>query len=248
MATNRIDGRLLLALLLAAGLAPALVRAAPGIEERPAITASAAASSRDLSVAMFEQFQQFQAQIDALTGRIEELEHALGQAREQDKARYLDLDARIKQLEQAARQPAPSASVPAAPPSGSADSDEKALYDRAAALVKDKQYDAAISAFEQQLKQFPRGEFAPQAMYWLGEMWQVAATPDMAKAGRYFYRVYNETPKNLRAGTAMYRHGLLQCQQNEVAKGRVTLSKVLVQYPGSQDAKLADAALKQQCQ
>lgn len=245
---------LLPALLPALLLPSGLVAAAPGVEERPAMTAAAAAaSSRDLSVAMFEQFQQFQAQLDALTGRIEELEHALRQAAEQDKARYLDIDARLKQLEQAAQRPAaaPSAGAPATAPGASpvetADSDEKALYDRAVALVKDKQYDASISAFEQQLKQYPRGEMAPLAMYWLGEMWLVAATPDAAKAGRYFYRVYNESPKSLRASTAMYRHGLLQCQHDEVAKGRVTLSKVLVQYPGTADARLADTALKQ-CQ
>lgn len=219
----------------------------PGVEERSAVTpAGSAAAAQDLSVTVFEQLQQYQGQIEALTGRIEELEHALRQAREQEKARYLDLDARLKQLEQGARPAA--AEGTAAAPAADVVSDEQATYDRATTLVREKKYDDAITAFEQQLKQFPRGERAPMAMYWLGQMWLVASTPDAPKAGRYFHRVYNEFPKSLYAGNAMYRHGLLQCQQDETAKGRVTLSKVLVQYPGSPDAKLAESALRQQCQ
>lgn len=234
-------------------LAATAGQAGPGVEERPAVTAAtAAAATQDLSVAVFEQLQQFQSQIETLTGRIEELEHALQQAREQEKARYLDTDARLKQLEQQVAKAAAAAATPAAVDAPAAtestvDGDEKAVYDRARALVREKKFDEAIAVFNQQLKQFPQGELAPSAMYWLGEMWLVAAVPDAAKAGRYFYRVYNEFPKSTWAGTAMYRHGILQCQADETAKGRVTLSKVPLQYPGTQDAKLADAALKQQC-
>ncbi|MFZ5723139.1 MAG: YbgF trimerization domain-containing protein [Pseudomonadota bacterium] len=235
--------------LLAGPLSVTAGQAGPGVEERPAVTAArAAADAPDISIAVFEQLQQFQSQVEALTGRIEQLEHALTQAREQEKARYLDTDARLKQLEQAkpaAAVPAATAEPPAATPAATAGSDEKTLFEQARALVREKKYDAAIDAFGEQLKQFPRGELVPSAMYWLGEMWLVASAPDAPKAGRYFYRVYNEFPKSSWAGTAMYRHGLLQCQGEEASKGRVTLSKVLIQYPGSQDAKLADAALKQ---
>lgn len=224
---------------------------APGVEERPAGrpaatgTAPAAAGAADVSVAVFEQFQQFQSQVEVLTGRVEQLEFELRQAREQERARYVDLDARLKALEQSARQ-RPAESAAAADPAPAGADDEKALFDRGLAQVREKKYDAAINAFEVQLKQFPRGELAPTAMYWLGEMWLAASTPDAAKAGRYFYRVYNEFPKSPRAGTAMYRHGLLQCQ-DDVPKGRVTLNKVVIQYAGSPDAKLAENALKQQC-
>ena len=231
------------------------VLAAPGVEERNAGNAGAVAPSTDQSIAVFEQFQQFQSEIETLTGRVEQLEHALGQARDQDRARYLDLDARIKALELAAQKPAAeagAATVPAAAAAAgtalpAATDDEKALFDRALALVREKKYDAAIDQFEQQLKLFPRGELAPTAMYWLGEMWLVASVPDAPKAGRYFYRVYNEYPKSTRASAAMYRHGLLQCQGDELAKGRVTLNKVIIQYSASQDAKLAEMALQQQC-
>lgn len=239
----------------------------PGIEERPTVTpglpaadgaalrstvSSDAGSSPDISVTVFEQFQQFQMQIEALTGRIEQLEHALQQSSAQERARYVDLDSRIRALEQAAKQrpvDASSASVPGAvEPTDTEQIDpEKAQFDRALSLVRAQKYDDAIDAFQQQLKQFPRGELAPVAMYWLGEMWLVASRPDVAKAGRFFRRVYNEYPKSSRASLAMYRHGLIQCQNDEVPSGRVTLNKVIVQYPGSQDAKAADIALKQQC-
>ncbi len=235
--------------LLAAGVAMA-GKTGPGIEERPAVTvgaaASATATASDVSVTVFEQFQQYQAQIEALTGRVEELEHALSQAREQERARYLDVDGRLKALEQAPKAAQPVAAPVETAAEPAAGDDEKVLFERGRALVREKKYDDAIGAFEQQLKQFPRGELVPNAMFWLGQMWLAASQPDAPKAGRYFYRVYNEYPKSPLASNAMYQHGIVQCQE-DVTKGRVTLNRVIVQYPGSPDAKLADNALKQQC-
>lgn len=226
--------------------------AGPVVEARSAGNPAASAAVTDLSVAVFEQLQQFQSQIEVLTGRVEQLEHDLRQAREQERARYMDLDGRIVAMEKAAEKAAAEKTavnvVPAdAAPAAAAETDsEQVFFDRALALVRDKKYDDAIPVFEQQLKRFPRGELVPATLYWLGEMWQVATAPDVPKAGRYFYRVYNEYPKSTRASAAMYRHGLIQCL-DDVAKGRVTLNKVLVQHPGSADAVLAEAALKNQC-
>ncbi len=223
----------------------------PGIEERPAVTASSgAASAQDISVTVFEQLQQYQSQIETLTGRVEELEHALQQARDQEKARYLDTDSRLKQLEQQSTvaAPATASTAPAATSTGNTSvGDEQAMFERARDLVRSKKYDEAITAFGEQLKAYPVGDLFPSAMYWLGEMWQVASTPDLPKAGRYFYRVYNEFPKNNWAPAAMLRHGQLQCQGDEMTKGRVTLARVMSQYAGSPEAKKAEAALKQ-CQ
>lgn len=247
---------ILLPLALAIG---STVFAAPGVEERNAGAPSSSTAASDMSVVVFEQIQQFRAQIEVLTGRVEQLEHDLRQAREQERARYIDLDARIAAIEKAAVAAEKAAkAVPVAAPDAVASSstpalpapsveEEQALFDQALLLVREQKYDAAIVAFEQQLKRFPRGELTPTTMYWLGEMWQAATTPDVPKAGRYFYRVYNEYPKSTRASAAMYKHGLIQCLGDELAKGRMTLSRVLTQYPASADAKLADSALRQQC-
>lgn len=250
---------LLLPMAIAIGsvVLTAPVLAAPGVEERSAGSGAPAASG-DIAVIVFEQFQQFRAQVEALTGRVEQLEYDLKQAREQEKARYVDLDSRAGKLEKAAEEAAKAAEEAAKKPlvadesaavadtgPSSAD-DEQVLFDRGLALVKEKKFDDAIAAFEQQLKRFPRGELTPTAMYWLGEMWRVASRPDLPKAGRYFYRVYNEYPKSSRASAAMYLHGLLTCQ-DDLAKARVILNKVLIQHPGTKDAELADNALKNQC-
>lgn len=224
--------------------------AGPGIEERPAVTAgasTAAAVNPDLSITVFEQLQQYQSQIETLTGRIEQLEHALSQAREQEKARYLDTDARLKQLEQAPKAAAPVAAATPVADAPSAGDDEKALFDRARALVREKKFDDAITAFGEQIRQYPNGELFPSALYWLGEMWLVASTPDAPKAGRHFYRVYNEFPKNSWAPAAMYRHGQLLCQGEDIKKGRLTLARVMSQYSSAAEAKKAETALKQ-CQ
>lgn len=248
-----------LPLLFAAGLAQAA--GLPVIEERAATqrapvavvapASPAVASGSDAAVAVFEQLQQYQAQIEALTGRVEELEHQLKQARDQQRAQYVDLDGRVNALQQAkavAAEPVgavPAVPVVVVPPAAG---DEKGLYESAQALVREKKFDDAIKVFEQQLKQYPRGELTPQAMYWLGELWLAVPVADAPKAGRYFYRVYNEYPKHARASASMYKHGLIQCQAAEVAKGRLTLNRLIVSHAGTPEAKLAEAALKQQCQ
>lgn len=220
----------------------------PDIEERaaatPATLASAAAS--DAAIAVFEQIEQLQSQIDALNGRVEELEHALEQSRREQKARYLDVDARLGALEQAGAAPVlpPDAAVPAAGPE-----DEKTQYERSRDLVvKERRFTEAITGFERQLADYPKGEYAPLALYWLGEVWLAVEKPDAAKARRYFERVVAEFPKNSKVPASLYKTGLLQCQAGEQAQGRVTLNKVIVQSPGTPEAKLAATALKQSCQ
>jgi TolA-binding protein len=152
-----------------AGVAAQAVQAGPGVEERPAITVATASAGLDSATAVFEQLQQYQTQIEALTGRIEELEHALSQAREQEKSRYLDTDARLKQLEQAPKAPAAVVAPvgPVAVPA--AGNDEKAMFDRARALVREKKFDEAIAAVGAQGKQLPTGELFPWALYGAGE-------------------------------------------------------------------------------
>lgn len=247
---------LLLALpLMAAGPVLAAGTAAPVVEDRSSlpqrpVAASSGSAGADSAVVVFEQLQQFQAQVEALTGRVEQLEHELAQLREQQKTQYVDVDRRLSAL---AAQPAAAAAVPPgldpapATPTNVADGGEQGLYDQAQGFVRERRLEDAIRAFTHQLRQFPRGELAPQAMYWLGELWLAAPTPDVPLAGRYFYRVYNEYPKHARAPAAMYRHGLVQCQLGETAKGRVTLNRVIVQHAGSADAKMAEAALREQC-
>ncbi len=227
----------------------------PAVEDRPALASgavsrasSATAPSADLSVTVFERFGQFQLQLETLTGRIEQLEHELQQAREQARVRYVDVDARLNALQQSALSGGADAgsSADVAPPQPAVD-DEKLAYDRATGLVRANKFDDAIKAFDAQLKDFPRGELAPLAMYWLGEMWLVASAPDESKSARYFYRVFNEYPKSSRAGAAMYKYAVIQCQ-SDAPKGRVLLNKVILQHAGTLEAKQAQAALKQQCQ
>lgn len=233
----------------------------PGVEERPTAPSGPAfrgmppaeSLSADLSVTIYERFQQFQGQLEVLTGRIEQLEYELRQEKEQSRVRYLDIDARLNALQQASRSTvgvvggSADSTAGSAAQSAAGSDDEKAAYARATGLVREKKYDEAIKAFDAQIKDFPRGELTPLAMYWLGEMWLVASAPDAPKAGRYFYRVFNEFPKTGRAGAAMYRYALIQCQ-DDVSKGRVLLNKVILQYPDTTEAKQAQAALKQQCQ
>lgn len=225
-----------------------LPAAAATVAAGPVAAGPAEDSGSDASTAMFEQLQSMRSLIESLTGRIEELENAQRLAREEQKARYLDLDARINAL---GNTPAAAAAVgtPATTPApvDAGSNAERDEYEAAKQLVLNSRYTEAIKAFERYLKNYPRGEYMAHALYWLGEMWLVVDTPDPALAQRYFARVPNEFPKSDKAPAAVYKIGLLQCQGGDKAKGRVTLSRLKVQYGASPEARLVDDALVQYC-
>jgi TolA-binding protein len=64
-----------------------------------------------------------------------------------------------------------AATPPAAAANYSTNQDENQAYDAAVNMVlKEKNYDKAIPAFEGFIKQFPNSSYVPNAHYWLGQL------------------------------------------------------------------------------
>ena len=125
-----------------------------------------------------------------LEGRIEELEFQLKRNEDEFRDRYLDLDARISRMSGAgATQPTaqgaatPWSSMPplkgdnqpvymtdSPSPEAGREEREQADYQKAFGLIRDREFDQALIALRQLLRDYPRGNLSGNAQFWLGEV------------------------------------------------------------------------------
>ncbi len=107
---------------------------------------------------------------------------------------------------------------------------EGEAYRAAYALVRGQQWDAAISAFNEFLQAYPAGRYAPNAHYWLGELYLVTSPPQLESARQSFMLLLSEYPDNNKVPDAMYKLGKVYYQKGNRATGREYLDRVIEEY------------------
>ncbi|OOZ40127.1 tol-pal system protein YbgF [Solemya pervernicosa gill symbiont] len=120
---------------------------------------------------------------------------------------------------------------------------EQIAYQRAFGLLKEGNYRQAIGAFTSQLNAFPRGNYADNARYWMGEAYYVMRdfTPALAE----FSKVQSEFPSSAKVADATLKIGYIRYELKEYDEARRVLDSVKSRYPGSRSARLADKRLQQ---
>ena len=196
---------------------------------------------------LFYQIQQLQQEVMRLNGKVEEQSHELRQLREQSLQRYVDLDKRLS-AGVAGSAAAPIACgeaatvvsgpvVAAASPVAAAGQSEVAeqrgegeSYRAAYALVRGQQFDQAVPAFKQFLRDYPDGKYAPNAHYWLGELYLVSQPPDLESSRQAFMLLLSQYPDNSKAPDALYKLGKVQFMKGNREKAREYLDQVIRDY------------------
>lgn len=120
-------------------------------------------------------------------------------------------------------------------------SGERAAYRAASDLLRIGRYEDAIAGFQTQLKQYPGGELAANAQYWIGEAYYVTRQFDRAMAE--FQRVPAEYPQSPKAADALLKVGYIQYERRQFAAARQTLTDLKATWPNSPAARLADNRL-----
>ncbi|MEQ8692376.1 MAG: tol-pal system protein YbgF [Pseudomonadales bacterium] len=195
---------------------------------------------------LFVQLQQLQQEVMRLNGRVEEQANEIRTLKEQSLERYMDLDRRLAGGGGAA-------SAPIAAPAGSSRVDtlmqagdasaeqpgEGDAYRAAYALVRSQEFDAAVTSFKQFLQRFPDGRYAPNAHYWLGELYLVVkpAAPELARQS--FRLLLDEYPDNAKVPDAMYKLGQVHYVKGNRDKAREYLNRVIREHSDSAAANLA---------
>ena len=197
--------------------------------------------------------QQLEADVRRLNGLLEEANQALTRLEAQSLERYVDLDRRIAAgvaadgIVEGASDDSTAATPPNigagedAGPAGNADPQvgEEAAYRAAYELVREKSFDEAVTAFLAFLDDFPFGRYAPNAHYWLGELYLVLDPPDPELARQSFKLLLDQYPADPKVPDALYKLGRVQFIKGNRQRSQEYLDEVIREYPSHAAAQLA---------
>jgi len=188
--------------------------------------------------------------VRAVHNDVDQMNNAIEAGRRQQRDMYTDLDQRLKNLESrgsaasgaaAAGAGAAAAATPNAPDASSA-GDDKTSYQSAFNLLKDGQYDRAISAFQKFLAGYPDSSLADNAQYWLGEAFYVNKAYPEAQAA--FQRVIDKYPQSRKISDALLKIGYCRYEMKQWDSARQVLGQVVARFSDTPAGRLAQQRLE----
>jgi tol-pal system protein YbgF len=178
-------------------------------------------------------------ELRAMHNDVDVLNNSVEANRKQQRDLYADLDRRMKTLE------AHGAAGAGAGSAGSGDAgsgpDDKDAYQSAFTLLKESQYDRAITAFQKFLVSFPDSSLADNAQYWLGEAYYVNKSFPEALAA--FQRVIDKYPQSRKRPDALLKIGYCQYELKQWDLANRTLTQVATQFRDTPAGHLAQQRL-----
>ncbi|MEH6581014.1 MAG: tol-pal system protein YbgF [Halioglobus sp.] len=227
--------------------------AAPTAQPMAAPSAPTGGQSADQNLGnLFYQLQQLQQEVMMLNGKVEEQAHELRKLREQNLERYVDVDRRLSEVgggsggsPAAAATTGGAATIASQPPAGQASvaelPGEGEAYRAAYALVRNQQFDQAVDGFQQFLQNYPAGKYAPNAHYWLGELYLVIVPADLESSRQAFMLLLDQYPDNSKIPDALYKLGKVHFMKGNRDRAKEFFDRVIAEYGSSNNsaAKLA---------
>lgn len=267
-----MKARVLLMLCAASASVFAQTGALPPVIDNSVYAASGNRGAQASENAIFEvlsRIEQLQAEVQQLRGMVEEQAQTIADLERKQNNIYTDLDQRVESLSSVAQSmqhnqtvapttspesaapPQPvaqpvvesSAQIKSQEPPPPPPPNEHELYQSAYETLRNGRNNEAIRAFEALLAQFPKGEYADNAQYWLAEAHKINRDIDAARAA--FFRVVSNYPTSSKVPDALLKLGYIEFEQNNMAKARDYLTQVTVNYPGTTAAHLASKKLAQ---
>ena len=187
------------------------------------------------------QLEALRAELSRSRGQIEVMLNQLEVAEKRQKDLYVDIDTRLRKLEQVQEQTSAAALKP--PADAGPSEAEKKTYESALNHFKLGNYSSAIDLLQNMLSSYPGSKLAPNAQYWIG----------MGYSGRRDYRnaiaahqkVISTWPDDPKAADAMLSIASAQEAMGDRNAAQKTLQNVLAKYPGSAAAANAKLRLTQ---
>ncbi|HEY2336430.1 MAG TPA: tol-pal system protein YbgF [Burkholderiales bacterium] len=190
-----------------------------------------AATDRSALLELSAQMQAMRDDLAKIRGQVEVLANQMETADKRQKDLYLDIDTRLRKLEQGREGPAASTDNKPAAAEAEASPAETRAYQAALDQFKLGNYALAVSAMQGFMLTYPNSPLAPNAQYWIG----------MAHSGQRDYKsaisaqrkLLAAWPDNPKAPDAML--SIASAQETMGAKGEAqkTLQEIIARYPGS---------------
>ena len=192
-----------------------------------------------------QQLDMLQGDVDSIRGSIELHNHQLGQILERQRELYLELQNRFSNLSEQTASAENSVGVVA--PSAQAtrptgQSEEQAYQSAVNLILKERNYDDAIPAFQVFLSTFPSSSYTENAHYWLGQL--LFNKQDWDGAKQQFESVVNQFADSPKRADAILKLGMVEKSVGNKAKAKRLFEQVVAEYPDATPSRLANEQLK----
>lgn len=111
------------------------------------------------------------------------------------------------------------------------------LYEMARQHYEQGNYDAARKGFEELIARFSKSDLADNARFWIGESYFREKWYE--KAILEYQKAIDDYPKGNKVPAALLKQGIAFSYIGKTTEARVVLNKLVKQFPGSSDAKVA---------
>lgn len=249
--------------LLVSAAGPVLAASAPVSDLNDSYTASSGSSettsqrlqrlldnSNRVQARLQQQVDSQAADLSNLRGTIERNNYDMKQMVERQRQLFIELDklrTEVNELKKSGVSAAGSstaaetASVAASPEVIKASGDEQSAYQAAVDLIlKDRDYDGAITALKDFQVKYPNSGYAANAHYWLGQLY-FAKKQDVDSA-KSFAAVASYKDSSKRADALVKLGDIAKRNNNDKAANKY-YQQVISEYPNSSAAKLAQSNL-----
>jgi tol-pal system protein YbgF len=207
--------------------------------------ASERAADRGALLDLAQQIESLRGEIARMRGQLEVLGNQAETAEARQKQLYLDIDTRLRKLEQAREQAAAEPAKPAAPAQPAAETEpspgEAKAYQAALDQFKLGNYSLAVAAMQGFLVTYPSSSLAANAQYWVGMAY--SGQRDYKSAIAAQRKLLTSWPDSPKAPDAMLSIASAQETMGERAAARKTLEELIAKYPGSSSATSAKQRL-----
>lgn len=218
-------------------------------------------AQRAQGMEMLSQLEAMRNEMAKLRGQIEEHAHGIEATQKRQRDLYVDLDSRLRLLEQQrAAQPvvppvveegksgkgkkssAKAAEVPvdAAPAMADPVAEGKA-YDAAFNLFRVGNYQGALAAFQSFIQSYPKSPLAPSSQYWIGNSYFNLKDFDAAIASQQ--ALISQYPKSPKVPDAMLNIATCQQNQGDMDAARKMLEDLVAKFPLSDAGEKAKKRL-----
>lgn len=211
-----------------------------------------------------QQLEVLRQEVQQLRGQVEVLGHEGQMAAKRQRDMYVDLDTRLRRLEEpSAAGAVPPGAVPAPPPTAPGGTPPAAAakppastrpamaaakptvapapseaegraYEAAQGQRRIGNYQGAITAFQAFLTQYPQSPLAPRAQYWIGDSYYNLR--DFKRSITSQQRLIATYPGSASVPDALLNMASSQIELGDIRGARRTLDGVITRYPTSEAA------------
>lgn len=210
-------------------------------------TAVSGGESDDSYAVLFERIQNrlrsLETVVSELQGRIEKLEFEMQETQHNQQRRIANMEQRIHQALSGASTSGSSpigTDIPVDIVAVTTPGSDESFYAEGMNSLRNHDYGPAQQYFDQLLQQFPNSKYAPDSMFWLGEINASFEPTNLEKARQQFVQLVRLYPNHDQVPNALFKLGTVYHQLGDTSRAIEYLERVVSDYPDHDVAALAN--------